>query len=130
MLRLIDVASGNTSTLAGMARIPGMADGFRTSASFTSPQAVALDAAGTVALVADTGSHAIRRVNVSSGEVSTLAGSSVIGQADGYGSAAQFWSPTGVAMDATGSIALIVSIVEVGTPVNSVDQPLLPRCFV
>lgn len=52
----------------------------------------------------------LRLVNISSGVVSTLVGRP--GQrviADGFGSSVLFSNPTAVAMDAEGSIALVVS---------------------
>ena len=52
----------------------------------------------------------IRRIVISSGLVSTLAGTSgASGSADGLGTAASFNTPLGVAMDAAGTVALIVS---------------------
>ena len=63
-----------------------------------------------VALQADMYTHLIRRIVLSSGLVSTLAGTSgASGSADGLGTAASFYLPTGVAMDAAGTVAVAVS---------------------
>jgi hypothetical protein len=58
--------------------------------------------------------HAIRRLVVSTGAVSTLAGvSATSGTSNGVGTDALFASPNGVAMDAAGAIALVVSAIMV-----------------
>lgn len=59
---------------------------------------------------ADYGS-CIRRVNLSTGFVGTLAGQfSYQDFVDGVGTVARFYGPHGIAMNAAGSVALIVSI--------------------
>lgn len=58
---------------------------------------------------ADTENSRIRRIVISSGAaVSTLAGDSS-GYADGAGATARFNYPEGVALDAAGTVALVVS---------------------
>lgn len=65
-------------------------------------------------LQADWCNHLLRRVDVTSGLVTTLAGSVVgsnnYGHADGVGTAASFYYPYGVAMDAAGNSVIVVSI--------------------
>ena len=62
---------------------------------------------------ADSGNNVIRRINVSTGEVTTLAGHpqpwQPWGYADGVGPNATFRNPSGVAMDAAGAVGLVVS---------------------
>jgi hypothetical protein len=89
------------STLAGSG-IQGAADGASTVASFNQPSGVAVDNTGNV-YVADTGNNKIR-VITPSGVVSTLAGSGVQGSAEGNGAGAAFFFPSGVAVDAAGSV--------------------------
>ena len=58
----------------------------------------------------DTYNHLIRRIDISTGNVTTLAGvSGSPGTTNGAGVTAKFSSPYGVAMDAVGSVALVVS---------------------
>ena len=66
----------------------------------------------TAPLQADLCNNLIRHVVLSSGLVSTLAGntSGATGSADGLGTNASFYGPVSVAMDAAGTVALIVSI--------------------
>ena len=93
--------SGVVSTLAGSGS-GGFADGTGASASFAYPWGVALDGAGNV-YVADRDNNRIRKVSPS-GVVSTLAGSGSGGFADGTGTSASFYTPTGVALDGAGNV--------------------------
>jgi hypothetical protein len=95
--------AGVVTTLAGLAGSPGTADGVGSAARFNSPEGVAVDAAGNV-YVADTTSNTIRKVTPA-GEVTTLAGlAGASGTADGVGSAARFFWPTGIAVDGAGTV--------------------------
>jgi hypothetical protein len=98
-IRQITLA-GVVSTLAGLAGSSGSADGTGSAARFYYPRGVAVDGSGNV-YVADTYNHAIRKITPT-GEVSTLAGlAGSSGSADGTGSAARFYYPRGVAVDAS-----------------------------
>ena len=94
-------SSGAVTTLAGSETI-GSADGTGTTAGFNYPSGVAVDGSGNVYL-ADKGNHKIRKIT-SAGIVTTLAGSTVIGSADGTGSAATFNGPTGLVVDTAGNV--------------------------
>ncbi|RPD44101.1 hypothetical protein DNI29_22145 [Hymenobacter sediminis] len=106
--------SRTVSTLAGRAGSKGNADGTGSTARFFSPQAVAVDASGTV-YVADGNNNSIRKITTA-GHVSTLAGAMNAydpkvawafgerGSRDGTGAAARFNYPSGVAVDAAGSV--------------------------
>ncbi len=92
---------GVVSTFAGTGTA-GSANGAGNVAQFSSPGGVAVDAAGNV-YVADNNNHSIRKIT-SGGVVSTLAGSSPYGYANGPGSTAKFYYPSGVAVDAGGNV--------------------------
>ena len=62
-----------------------------------------------LSLQADSLNNAIRHVNISTGNVTTFAGSAVAGYADGIGRAAKFNRPMGIAIDPTGTFAFVVS---------------------
>ena len=95
--------AGVVTTLAGLAESPGSADGTGSAARFDEPLGVALDAAGNL-YVGDGMNDAIRKVTPA-GVVTTLAGlAGSPGSADGAGSAARFYYPLGVALDAAGNV--------------------------
>ena len=96
-------SAGVVTTLAGTASSTGSSDGSGSAARFFGPYGVAVDGSGSV-YVADFGNHAIRKIT-SGGVVTTLAGSAgSTGSSDGTGSAARFFSPTGVAVDGWGNV--------------------------
>ncbi|MEO6327063.1 MAG: hypothetical protein ABIT01_12755 [Thermoanaerobaculia bacterium] len=95
-------AIGAVSTFAGVAGATGSIDGTGAGARFSGPQAIAMDAAG-VLYVADTNNNLIRRVSTA-GEVSTIAGKGTRGFLDGPALNANFDFPTGIAVDANGTI--------------------------
>ncbi len=95
--------SGDVSTVAGLAETPGSADGAGSAARFSEPNGVAVDGSGSV-FVADSGNNAIRQITPN-GVVSTLSGLAVHhGGADGAGSAAGFYDPSGVTVDGSGIV--------------------------
>ena len=79
----------------------GYADGMGTAAQFDHPFGIAVDASGNIYVGDENDAH-IRKIT-GSGAVSTLAGSSY-GYADGSGTAAKFFGPDGIAIDAQGNI--------------------------
>ena len=93
---------GVLTTLAGSVGNTGAADGTGAAATFAYPEAVALDAAGMV-YVADRVNNEIRQITPQ-GVVTTLAGSPQAGSADGTGAAAGFSSPSGIAVNAAGTV--------------------------
>jgi sugar lactone lactonase YvrE len=94
-------SAGVVTTLAGSGSY-AFADGTGASASFYSPEGVAVDAFGAV-YVADSNNGRIRKIS-SQGVVTTLAGSGNWDFADGTGASASFYSPSGVAVGANGTV--------------------------
>ena len=91
------------TTLAGLAGVPGSADGTGSTARFNSPSLNAMDSTGNI-YVGDSLNNTIRKVTPA-GVVTTLAGlAGARGSADGTGSAARFNQPQGVALDSAGNV--------------------------
>jgi hypothetical protein len=87
-VRRIDVATGEVTTLAGTAGMPGSADGIGAAARFNSPRGMALDGAGENLDVSD--QCAIRRIVVATRAVTTIVGmAGQCGVIDGIGQAAR-----------------------------------------
>ena len=78
--------------------VPALIDGAGASARFAHPQGLALDHAGHTLWVADTGNHAVRRIDLASAEVTTAAGTGGRGRSL---EDAALRSPWDVALDAT-----------------------------
>ncbi|MBA4382499.1 MAG: hypothetical protein C0406_08035, partial [Sideroxydans sp.] len=97
-IRKIVIASGNVSTLAGSG-LARFVDGVGAAAGFNLPQSISSD--GTHLFVADTSNSLIRKIQIATGTVTTLAGDVVGGYADGIGAAAKFNLPRGITTDGT-----------------------------
>ena len=108
--------AGVVTTLAGSGTA-SFADGTGSAAQFNGPKGVAVDSSGTV-YVADTYNHRIRKIT-SAGVVTTLAGSGTAGSTSGTGSAAQFNTPYGVAVDSSGTVY-------VGDKINNLIRKITP----
>jgi sugar lactone lactonase YvrE len=105
MSALVPVNSGGVLTPMQVITIAGstagFADGTGTSARFNAPRGLAYDGSGNL-YVADSKNYRIRKIELSSGAVTTIAGSSVSGNNDGIGLAATFNSPNGMVIDGSG----------------------------
>ena len=100
--------AGVVTTLAGPdadsgGAASGLVDGTGTAARFNAPIGVAVDAAGNV-YVGDFGNYAVRKIQPD-GTVTTLAGGQFgATDVDGFGTAAKFGGPVGVAVDSHGNV--------------------------
>jgi DNA-binding beta-propeller fold protein YncE len=95
VIRKVVVATGVVTVFAGTVGTPGSTDGTGTAAKFNSPNGIDTD--GTNLYVSDSDNHTIRKIVISTGEVTTLAGTAgSVGYTDGTGSAARFYYPRGV----------------------------------
>lgn len=94
-------ADGTVSTYVGSGQT-GLVNGTGTAARLNYPMGLAIDGDGTL-YVADSGNNSIRRVTTG-GVTTTLAGIGIAGAVDGDSDSAEFKSPNGVAVDASGNV--------------------------
>jgi sugar lactone lactonase YvrE len=101
----VNIASGAASVLAGTKFSAVEADGTGTAAAFHLPWGLSLDPSGNPLYVGDCGGDTIRRVDVQTGVVTTIAGTAeTLGNVDGTGTAAQFFCPSSLALDGAGNL--------------------------
>ncbi len=89
---------GAVTTLAGTG-VAGYRDGLASEAQFKQPYGVAINNDETALFVADYLNHAIRKIEIASREVTTLAGNGSPGFTDGEGSNARFNQPYSIKLD-------------------------------
>lgn len=103
IVRKVVIATGATSFIAG-AREAGFADGVGSAARFNGPFSLALASNGVDLYVTDKSNHAIRRVNVNTGVVTTVVGKGVGGYAEGNAETAYLNIPEYIHMGSDGKL--------------------------
>ena len=98
LIRKIVISTGVVTTVAGTGS-SGSVDGTGTGASLNEPIGITTD--GTNLYVVDGANHLIRKIVISTGVVTKVAGTGSSGSADGTGTAASFNSPVGITTDGT-----------------------------
>jgi DNA-binding beta-propeller fold protein YncE len=118
LIHRIEISTREMTTLAGNPSYfdmnnyganYGFVDGVGTNAVFCYPFGVNISPTGLFALVADTGNHAIRYIDLSTRSVSTLAGNpgGANGFANGIGSNVIFNNPQTISISPDGRFALV-----------------------
>ncbi|MFL6274050.1 MAG: IPT/TIG domain-containing protein [Blastocatellia bacterium] len=97
------IHDGVVETLAGNG-VPGFADGIGPNTRFNTPTGLALSLDGQTLYVADTNNHRVRRIDLTTRRVGTLAGSGAAGQDDGPRGESSFNQPIGLAVDTDGTV--------------------------
>jgi sugar lactone lactonase YvrE len=98
-IRKVALPGGEVTTFAGDSGTYGTTDGRGTAARFRTIRGLVSDKAGTL-YVADSGNYTIRKVDLGTGMVTTIAGTAQMpGSADGTGATARFDNPYGLALD-------------------------------
>jgi DNA-binding beta-propeller fold protein YncE len=116
-VRSIVLATASVSTLAGSG-VAGFADGTGVAALFNAPTSAVWHPNGTL-FVAGWLDNRVRRINIATATVSTLAGNGAAGGSNGVGTAATFNEPRGVALDATFSTLYVAEYS--GHRIRSID---------
>lgn len=102
--RLVQSGSGfMVETFAGNG-VPGYIDGAGDVARFNTPTGLALSPDGAFLYVADTANNRIRRINLATRRVETVAGDGTFAGIDGPGHLAAFGAPIGLAFDTDGTL--------------------------
>ncbi len=106
-IRKLNLATGQITTIAGSTAGFSGDNGPATAAQLNLPTALALDGSNNL-YIADTRNHRIRRVNLSSGTITTVAGNGTQGFSGdgGPATAAAVDSPNGIAIDANQNLYL------------------------
>jgi serine/threonine-protein kinase len=114
------------TTIAGSG-VRGYADGTGLAAQFNQPAGVVVTSSGTI-YVSDTYNIRIRAITPD-GVVTTIAGSGTTGYADGQGLSAEFNAPTGLVLDAAGTLYVtdtynqLIRRVTITDPAANPDTP-------
>lgn len=107
-IRVMD-SGGNVTTIAGTGA-SGSSDGTLVSTTFYNPTGVYVNPAGTIAYVADSNNHVIRKLDLIMSQSMTYAGiSGNPGSIDGLAQSAFLNYPTGIAMSPTGEMMVVDS---------------------
>ena len=104
-IRKVTVSIGIISTIAGTGTASYSGDnGAATSATLNYPIGVGLDTAGNV-YIADKDNHRIRKVTISTGIITTFAGTGIASYSgdNGPATSATLYYPLGVAVDSAGT---------------------------
>ena len=104
-IRKVTVSTGIISTIAGTGTSSYSGDnGAATSATLSYPYGVGLDTASNV-YIADTHNHRIRKVTISAGIITTIAGTGATSYSgdNGPATSATLYYPSGVAVDSAGT---------------------------
>ena len=105
-VRRLDLATGIVTTVAGNGAAGYSGDGGpATLARLNTPQRIAIDSTGSI-YIADTGNNRIRRVDGTTGIITTVAGTGVAGFSgdNGQGEAARLKAPRGVTLEGDGTL--------------------------
>ena len=106
-VRRIDAVTRLTSTVAGVCGVQGYSgdNGPATAAKLSLPEGLAMDAAGNL-YIADTSNNVVRKVDMSTGTITTIAGNGRIGALGDGGAAtkAELYSPWGITVATDGTL--------------------------
>ena len=110
VVRAVSASTQIITTIAGTPQTSGFTGdgGLATSATLFTPWGLALNSAGTTLYIADRDNNAIRELNLTTGIITTFAGSGPFGSTgdNGPATAATLSSPRSVALDAAGNLLI------------------------
>src|SRR5439155_24770796 len=99
VLRKVNISTTAVTTIAGVAGSLGATDGAANTATFRSPNGICISSDGQILYIADAGNHKIRKLDLGTQTVSTVAGNGTAGYIDNiFGSLSEFNNPQGVTL--------------------------------
>ena len=125
VIRELNLATGMVSTIAGTGTFGDGGTGIpATAAALGSPTAVAVDSSGLDVYIADTFNNVVREVNLTTGIITTVAGTGTAGFSgdNGPATSAELFDPTGLAVSPAGTLYISDSDNEVVRAVNAGTQ--------
>ena len=125
VIRQLDLVSGAVTTVAGTGSFGDGGTGIAaTSADLGNPTAVAVSPNGQTLFIADTFNDKVRQVNLTSGVITTIAGTGMAGfSGDGnLATSAELFDPSGVAVDSGGNVYVSDSDNEVVRKITASTQ--------
>jgi hypothetical protein len=125
VIRELNLTTGTVSTVAGTGTYGDGGTGIpATSADLASPTAVAVGNSGQDLYIADTFNNMVREVNLTTGIITTVAGTGVAGFSgdNGQAAAAELYDPSGLAVSSSGTLYISDSDNEVVRQVNATTQ--------
>jgi DNA-binding beta-propeller fold protein YncE len=108
IIRRMDIATGEVTTVFGVPAIPGTSNGVGTNARLQGPYGLDISSDGTFALVADSLNHIIRHIDLATSTMTTIAGGGPTG--NGVGTNARFFNPRSIKISPGGTAALITEV--------------------
>ncbi|MEO8028695.1 MAG: hypothetical protein ABI823_19600, partial [Bryobacteraceae bacterium] len=105
-IRKVTAATGIISTVAGNGKLTFSGDNQPAIDSALDPYDIAVDAAGAFLYLADSFNNRIRKINLTTGSISTIAGIGLPGDSgdNSPGTAAALFQPSGVSVDSKGNV--------------------------
>ncbi len=98
-IRSMSISDQTVKTIGGQPQQTGKQDGPATKSLFNEPRGIATD--GKVVYISDTGNDEIRKIDLSSLDTTTIAGTGDDGMKDGPGKEAQFQNPGALCLSGT-----------------------------
>lgn len=96
-IREVDIETGSVRTIAGLAGSVGSTDGIGSAARFNNPWGITAE--GHTLYITDANNHLIRKLDLTTNRVTTIAGALSQGNVDGTGMSARFYYPTDLVSD-------------------------------
>lgn len=93
VVRKVNVSTGKTELIAGKPQQAGLVNGVGQNARFHTPWSITANKDVSVLFITDRDNHVVRRLNIATQKVTTLAGNGLAGYAEGVFSSARFSYP-------------------------------------